>query len=112
MNEETRELTLLEALERYSDPDAWRTYREFEPFYSRLYVFFLGAPPSATELREQRATELRGQLESKLLSSLQTGDLVAYAHVAPLRAEAEPVKISAQKWKLLKVDFDVSVAKS
>ena len=103
-------LTLLEALETYSDPEALRQYQKFKPYYQRRVVLVLGAPPTDTELKEDRARELRRPLEDNLVRMLQQGDLVAYAHVVPLRADAERVEISSEKWKLLTIDFDKSTA--
>src|SRR5687768_7715845 len=104
MNEAKQEFTLLQALKRYSEPEAWREYEPFERFYSQ--VFFVGGRPTYDESMTDRARTLRRRLEAGVIAKLADGNLIGTAYVEPMEIDSERIVIPRDKWRLLRVSFD------
>jgi hypothetical protein len=109
MNRRDEELTLLDALEYFSERDAWQEYVRLQRFHGPRVVW-VGGLLNAEDALAYRAVELRQQLKSNLIAQLKEGFLVARAYVAPLRADSQRINIPAEKWTLLSVNFEQSTA--
>lgn len=110
MDDQSEGLTLLDALERYSEPEAWREYRGFEPYHRKFGMDFIGRPTDPAESMRRRAVSLRKELERDLLERLRNGDLIADALAKPLRPDSVRIRIGGNTWNLVTVDFDDSAA--
>src|SRR5689334_22807474 len=102
--------TLLQALERYSSSDDWKTYQVLEPYRFPIIVLGKGYD-SPDERRHFHFRNLRKRLENYISELLARGELVASGFVQPLTPHAERVTISPDTWRLLSVNFENSTAK-
>jgi len=103
-------LNLLEAIEKYSDPKKWRNYlraSEYEHSDSLTYIH----PSSIHGLGNGPESEqILKPLWSKLLSLLSSEKLWGVGYMAPVGPEDPRVIIPADKWQILRLDFEANVA--
>ena len=103
-------LNLLEAIEKYSDPKKWRDYLrayEFEhsdalTYIHPSYIHGLGKGPKSEQILKT--------LELKLRSLLSSEKLWGVGYIAPVGPKDSPVIIPADKWQILKLDFETNIA--
>jgi hypothetical protein len=104
-------VTLSEALKKWVDREAAEEmiYLKSEG-YGEDFYFTGEVPPTFHQIQATRYLTLRDQLESKLLSKLHSGELVAigFGSHAPL----ESVVIPPERWRALTPDIYQSLAKA
>ncbi len=102
-------LTLLEAMERYSEREEWTELHALNGLGP--FLMFVGGRPTLEDDQAIRALKIKRELTNNLIDKLVSGELIATAYVVPLRADSGRITIPADKWTLLQIKLDDSTAK-
>jgi len=103
-------LTLLEALERYSDTAAYQEFQAVAEHYGKQRLLWLGDSIPEENLLPLRAQGRRLVLERALVNRLAEGTIVGTAYSEPLNIDSRRMLVPADRWKFLVVDFDKATA--
>jgi hypothetical protein len=95
-------LSLLQAMEKYSDPELWAKYQRACPpdgtgpitYYDPRAIRSLGLKPEHEALLKQ--------LGAKFIDLLHSEALWAIGYATPVELDAEPVLIPPDKWEILR----------